>query len=92
MNKDARFYFGNLLADIVRSAMAAEKGDEARYADSVARTHKTLAHLRTACRPEAYEEGLLLTRALSHAKARGTIHAFRARLAPLMRDFAAIQT
>lgn len=66
--KNARFYFANLGADVMRCVVAAQKEDEKRYGDSLTRAQKTLSYLRKAGRPEAYEEGLLLLRALSYAK------------------------
>lgn len=64
MKMDARFYFASLGADAMRCIAAAKAGDEARYQDSLDRAYQTLSYLRTAGRPEAYEEGLLLLRAV----------------------------
>jgi hypothetical protein len=68
MTRDARFYFANLGADVARCISALRAGDEARYEDSLERAYGTLNHLRTAHRPEAYEEGLLMLRGLSLAR------------------------
>ena len=90
MTKDAKFYFGNLISDVVRSANAALKNDDARYEDSLLRAYTTLEYLRFARRPEAYEEGLLLLRALAHARARGKLSALRAHLSTFAESFAII--
>jgi len=68
MKKDARFYFANLGADIERCMSALGASNEERYDSALARARTTLAHLRYAGRPEAYEEGLLLVSALRLAK------------------------
>lgn len=90
MTKDAKFYFGNLVSDVIRSAHAAISNDDARYENSLSRAYKTLGYLRGAHRPEAYEEGLLLMRALAHARARGALPAFRAHLSTLAESFAIV--
>ena len=74
---NARFIFANLGADVVRCIKAAEKGDEVRYQDSLVRAHKTLAHLRMAKRPEAYEEGLLMLRGLEYARSDNELKSFQ---------------
>lgn len=74
--KNARFYFANLGADMMRCVVAAQAGDEKKYEDSLVRAHKTLTHLRATGRPEAYEEGLLLLRALFYAKANKSLESF----------------
>ena len=76
MNRDARFYFANLGADITRCIRAAKDGNETRYDESRARARNTLASIRRANRPEAYEEGLLLLRALEYAKEDGNLPTF----------------
>lgn len=93
MTRDAAFYFANLGADVSRCIQAAKQGNESRYEDSLERAYGTLAQLRAAKRPEAYEEGLLLLRGLALARATpetltsfqssldGLIGAFSARLA-----------
>jgi|CXWL01.1.fsa_nt_gi hypothetical protein len=68
---NAAFHFGNLCADALRCARALENGDTARYKNSLIRARKTLSFLRTMQRPEAYEEGLLLMRALDFARESG---------------------
>ncbi|MEK7140021.1 MAG: hypothetical protein AAB805_01745 [Patescibacteria group bacterium] len=79
-DRNAQFYFGNLGADVMRCVLAAQAGDEKKYDDSLARAQKTLAHLRTTQRPEAYEEGLLLLRALFYARNDGMLDVFSQRL------------
>jgi hypothetical protein len=69
MTRDAAFYFANLGADVSRCINAAKRGDEARYEDSLSRAYRTLEQLRTTARPEAYEEGLLMLRGLTFARA-----------------------
>ena len=81
---NAAFYFANLGADIARCIAAAEDNNEPRYASSRARARKTLHVLRDAHRPEAYEEGLLLMRALEYARADGRLEAFRIQLNDLI--------
>lgn len=76
MNKDARFYFANLGADVARCIKAAQIGNEKRYDESLNRARMTLRRLRDTQRPEAYEEGLLLLRGLSLARAAGTLTKF----------------
>jgi len=90
MNKDVRFYYGNLVSDVIRSISASLQGDDARYRHSLKRAYKTLAYLRGGKRPEVYEEGLLLLRALAHARARGTLGALRKHLASAMQSFGAV--
>ena len=68
MKRDAAFYFANLGADVSRCIHAAKEGNESRYEDSLARAYRTLEELRAAKRPEAYEEGLLMLRALALAR------------------------
>ena len=84
---DAKFYFANLGADVARCIKAAEAGDEKRYEDSLERARKTLAHLRTANRPEAYEEGLLLLSGLEYARKDGTLASFQSNVNALSAAF-----
>jgi len=74
--KNAGFYFANLGADIMRCAAAAKQGNSGRYNNSLARSWKTMSLLRKSGRPEAYEEALLLLRALEYAKKNNTLDAF----------------
>lgn len=74
--KNAQFYFANLGADVMRCVVAAQAGDEKKYEDSLTRAQKTLSFLRATGRLEAYEEGLLLLRALFYARADGTLDIF----------------
>lgn len=90
MEKDAKFYFANLGADVTRCIKAAKSRDEQRYKDSLARAHKTLDHLRELHRPEAYEEGLLLLRALQYAREDKTLSRFKSDLDRLIAEFAII--
>ena len=64
----ARFYFANLGADVARCISAAQRGDMERYYDSLERAYTTLEYVRKEHRPEAYEEGLLMSRALEYAR------------------------
>jgi len=68
MTHDATFYFANLGADVSRCVNAAREGNEARYQESLERAHRTLAYIRGANRPEAYEEALLMLRGLELAR------------------------
>jgi len=81
---NAEFYFANLGADVARCITAAEENNIERYTSSLARAHKTLRSLRAAHRPEAYEEGLLLVRALEYARREGRLEAFRIQLNDLI--------
>lgn len=87
MKKDAAFYFLNLISDCLRCANALLRDDLHGCNASLARARKTLAYLRTADRPGAYEEGLLLLRAFSHAQARGTVPEFKKHLSVLAVSF-----
>lgn len=90
MTRDAAFYFANLGVDIARCASAAKRGDEARYADSLSRAHRTLEQLHKAARPEAYEEGLLMLRGLAFARATPeALASFRSSLDSLIGVFSA---
>ncbi|MDO8522478.1 MAG: hypothetical protein Q7S08_04330 [bacterium] len=71
MKKDARYYFANLGADVMRCILASESQDNQRYESSLVRARKTLGAMRSTHRPEAYEEGLLLMRAMEYARVSG---------------------
>lgn len=73
IEKDAKFYFANLGADVARCIAAAQNDDDERYKTSLTRARSTLQHLRKLHAYTAYEEGLLLLRGLSFAKARGKL-------------------
>lgn len=88
MNKDARFYFANLGADVARCIRAADEGNEKRYEESLDRARMTLSHLRSARRPEAYEEGLLLLRAFEYARQEDGLRAFEGHLMNLISGYA----
>ena len=90
MNKDARFYFANLGADIARCITAAHSGNAQRYTDSFNRAMKTLSYLRASHRPEAYEEGLLLVRGLEYARSLKTLDVFGAQVNQLMAEYSPI--
>lgn len=75
MTKDARFYFANLGADVIRCCSAST--DSGRYQSSLERAYGTLRYLRSSGRPEVYEEGLLLLRGLALARESNTIAAFQ---------------
>jgi len=75
--RSAQFYFANLCADVMRCIVAAEAGDGERYRSSLERARITLAGLHDTRRFEAYEEGLLLLRALEHAREGNTLGVFR---------------
>lgn len=77
MSDRATFFFANLGADVIRSALAAEAENEKEYRASLDRAYKTLRYLAKEKRPEALEEGLLLVRALEHARASHTLTLFR---------------
>ena len=88
MNRDAAFYFANLGADVSRCLQALKQGSEGRYRDSLERAYRTLGYLRTAGRPEAYEEGLLMLRGLDFARATPEMRApFEAALNSLVGAF-----
>lgn len=87
IERNARFYFANLLADVARCVGAREAHNELRYQDSLARAHKTLGLLRKAGRPEAYEEGILLCRALD-LSGDDIIYGFKKNLSALSLQFA----
>ena len=88
IKRDAHFYFANLGADIGRCATAAIDDNADRYQSSLTRAQKTLGYLRRAGRPEAYEEGLLLLRALEYARIERRLDAFKDQLDTLLAPFA----
>ena len=87
MNKDARFYFANLGVDVGRCVSAAQKGDGERYETHLEEAYKTLEFLRGAQRPEAYEEGQLLIRALEYAKEDNNLSEFNDQLDKLIAEY-----
>lgn len=87
MKLDARFYFANLGADVARCIAAAEIDDETRYQDSLDRAYHTLTYLRTANRPEAYEEGMLLLRGLEKSRFAKTLPAFKKHTNSLISEY-----
>jgi hypothetical protein len=91
MKRDARFYFANLGADVARCISAGVSGDEARYLDSLDRAYQTLAHLRAAGRPEAYEEGTLLLRGLEYSKRSHMLPAFDEHVSALIAEYAPLR-
>jgi len=88
MKRDAHFYFANLGADIGRCAAAAIDNNAGRYKSSLTRAQKTLGYLRHAGRPQAYEEGLLLLRALEYARHEDRLGEFQEHLNALVVPFA----
>ncbi|HEY4520959.1 MAG TPA: hypothetical protein VJL57_01020 [Candidatus Paceibacterota bacterium] len=86
--RDAKFYFANLGVDVARCATAAIDGNMERYAASRARAIITLDHLHHSGRPEAYEEGLLLMRALEYARADRRLEDFKKQLDAVIAPFA----
>lgn len=76
----ARFYFANLCVDVGRCASALQKGDTARYETHLTEAYKTLAFLRNAESPAAYEEGELLIRGLAYAQGDNNLSTFRSAL------------
>jgi len=85
--RDARFYFANLGADVARCVSAALENNDDKFDDSLRHARRTLAFLRKANRPEAYEEGLLLVRALIHARERDTLESFNVQLHSLIAQY-----
>ncbi len=83
--KDARFYFANFAADVVRCAVAAMSKNEERYESSFSRARSTLRRLRRTERPEAYEEALLLMLALKYAKEDNNVLKFNTDISRLIR-------
>ena len=67
MTSEATFYFANLGADVTRCIHAAKNNNWSRYQESLDRAYRTVANIRTAHRPEAYEEALLMLRGLTFA-------------------------
>ena len=88
MERNARFYFANLCADVIRCIAAAEKADDVRYRASLERAWKTIDHIRSSHRPEAYEEALLLLRALELRRESGNMNVLRNYVNALAADFA----
>ncbi|MBI4093901.1 hypothetical protein HY417_02970 [Candidatus Kaiserbacteria bacterium] len=76
MSNRAAFYFANLGADVMRCALAAQSKNDKEYLASLDRAFRTLHLLAKEQRPEALEEGLLLLRALEHARTMGTLRTF----------------
>mgnify|MGYP001607333747 FL=1 len=91
MNKDARFYFANLGADIARCVAATERGDTQRYEDSLDRAYQTLSHLRAAKRPEAYEEGTLLLSGLEIARREKNLTNYSLAVNQLIAEYSSIE-
>jgi hypothetical protein len=89
-NKDARFYFANLGVDVARCVSAAELGDNERFNESLKHARRTLSFLRYADRPEAYEEGLLLMRALEYARIENRLKKFNQDLNSLIAQYAPV--
>lgn len=85
----AGFYFANLGADVLRSALAAENSREAEYELSLERVYRTLRLIEKENRPEAFEEGLLLLRGLEYAREAGALAEFRENVNELIEPFAA---
>jgi hypothetical protein len=77
---EATLQFGNLAADLVRTISALDHGNMVLYQSSLERAYQSLATLRAAGSPVAYEEGLLMMRGFLEAKARGTLDTFRKHL------------
>ena len=86
--QDARFYFANLGVDVARCVSAVNSGNMKRFSDSLKCAHKTLSFLRDSNRPEAYEEGLLLLRALQYARTNGKLREFNEELNKLISQYA----
>jgi len=87
---DVAFYFANLGADVSRCVNAAQEGNEGRYQESLERAHRTLAYIRSANRPEAYEEALLMLRGLDLARSTPeSLTSFQSSLASLISSFSA---
>lgn len=87
MKKDARFYFANLCVDVGRCVSALQKGDEARYETHLTEAYKTLAFLRGAESPAAYEEGQLLIRGLAYAQGDNNLPTFLTALDSLVIEY-----
>ena len=90
MNRDARFYFANLGADIARCISAERAHDVARYQRSSERARATIVHLRSTGQQGAYEESLLLLRALAYARERGRLDVFESQLNKIIAVFAPV--
>ena len=87
MKKDARFYFANLGVDVARCVSASLKKNDERYEGHIAEAYRTLAFLHSAHRPEAYEEGLLLLRALEYAREDNKLPEFNDQLNALIEEY-----
>lgn len=88
MTRSAAFYFANLGADVARGASAIRHGDNVRYDDALSRAYRTLEELRRTSRPEAYEEGLLMLRGLTLARATpGALASFQSSLDSIIGAF-----
>lgn len=87
MKKDAQFYFANLGVDVGRCVSALQKGNNERYEDHLAEAYRTLEFLRDAGRSEAYEEGLLLLRALEYAREDNKLSEFNDQLNELIAEY-----
>lgn len=85
MKRDAAFYFANLGADISRCVSAAKLNDNESYDDSIDAAYRTLAYITD--RPEAYEEGLLLLRALEYARRDNALPIFNKNLNALIEEY-----
>jgi hypothetical protein len=90
MNRNARFYFANLGADVARCVSADAAGDSERYGTSVSRAYQTLNHLRDGGYVTAFEEGLLLLRGLEEARSAKSLPSFRVRLNALIGEYATL--
>ncbi|OGG47226.1 hypothetical protein A2671_02485 [Candidatus Kaiserbacteria bacterium RIFCSPHIGHO2_01_FULL_49_13] len=81
----AKFYFGNLAADVARCISALELEHRDRFKDSLGRAYDTLEHLRGY--PEAHEEGLLMIQGLIHAREQNNLKGFKEHLYNLVPPF-----
>jgi hypothetical protein len=90
IQRNARFYFANLGADIVRCISVSD--NPTRYKHSLDRVWLTLNKLRTVERPEAYEEGLLLTRALEYARRTKELNSFRSNVNKMIEQIMLLQS
>jgi hypothetical protein len=87
-SQNARFYFANLSADVARCISACENNDENRFINSLLRARNTLEFLHNTNRHEAFEEGLLLLRALIFARDKGELIKFQNNLNELTVQYA----
>jgi hypothetical protein len=88
ISQNARFYFANLSADVARCISADENKDKVRFENSLERARNTLEFLHSTKRHEAYEEGLLLLRALIFAREEDKLIKFRNNLNELTAQYA----